>query len=349
MENTENGFLLPNIDCLMTFPSQSVERKEIAILRILSDSQEPLGARVIAQNLKDYGFELGERAVRYHLKLMDERGLTHLVGRRDGRVLTKQGIEEMKSALVKDKVGFTISKIETLAFRTSFDGVSRRGLIPVNVSFFPKEHFPRALNTMRFAFKAGYCVSGLVAVASEGEQLGEVTVPQGKTGLATVCSIVYNGVLLKAGVPMDSRFGGILQLRNHKPLRFVELIDYTGCSLDPSTMFIKARMTSVRELVRTGDGKLLGNFREIPSICRPIAEEVIADLKKAGIQGFVAMGETSEPVCEMPVELNKIGLVLLGGLNPVAAAEEAGIDTDNLAMSTVMEYRDLINIQEVSM
>lgn len=332
----------------MAFQSQAVERKEIAILRILSDSQEPLGARVIAQNLKDYGFELGERAVRYHLKLMDERGLTHLVGRRNGRVLTERGTEEMKSALVKDKVGFTISKIEMLAFRTSFDCQSRRGLIPVNVSFFPQEQFPRALNTMKFAFRAGYCVSDLVAVAPEGEQLGELTVPQGKTGLATVCSIIFNGVLLKAGVPMDSRFGGILQLRNHKPLRFVELIDYTGSSLDPSTIFIKARMTSVRELVRTGDGKLLGNFREIPAICRPIAEGVFADLKKVGIRGLVAMGETSEPVCEMPVELNKIGMVFLGGLNPVAAAEEAGIDTDNLAMSTVMEYRDLTNIQEVS-
>lgn len=332
----------------MAFQSQAVERKEIAILRILSDSQEPLGARVIAQNLKDYGFELGERAVRYHLKLMDERGLTQLVGRRNGRVLTERGTEEMKLALVKDKVGFTISKIEMLAFRTSFDCQSRHGLIPVNVSFFPQEQFPRALNTMKFAFKTGYCVSDLVAVASEREQLGEVTVPQGKTGLATVCSIIFNGVLLKAGVPMDSRFGGILQLRNYKPLRFVELIDYTGSSLDPSTIFIKARMTSVRELVRTGDGKLLGNFREIPAICRPIAEEVFADLKKVGIRGLVAMGETSEPVCEMPVELNKIGMVFLGGLNPVAAAEEAGIDTDNLAMSTVMEYRDLTNIQEVS-
>jgi repressor of nif and glnA expression len=333
----------------MSFESQGVERKELAIMKILGDSQEPLGARVIAQQLKEYGFELGERAVRYHLKLMDERGLTNLVGRRDGRMLTDNGIEEMKSALVKDKVGFIISKIEMLAFRTSFDCESRRGLIPVNVSFFPKENFSRALNTMKFAFKAGYCVSDLVAIASEGKQLGEVIVPEGKTGMATVCSIIYNGVLLKAGVPMDSRFGGILQFRNHKALRFVEIIDYTGCSLDPSSIFIKAQMTSVRELVRTGDGKLLGNFREIPTICRPIAEEVIDGLKKAGINGMVAMGDTSEPVCEMPVELNRIGMVFYGGLNPVAAAEEVGINTDNLAMSTIMDYGDLIRIQEVSM
>jgi len=331
----------------VAFELQGVERKELAIMKILSDSQESLGARVIAHHLKDFGFELGERAVRYHLKLMDERGLTHLIGRRNGRVLTEKGSEEVKSALVKDKVGFAISKIETLAFRTSFDFEKCCGLIPVNVSFFPRERFARAIQAMKPAFEAGLCVSDLVAVASEGELLGEVRVPQGRTGLATVCSIVFNGALLKAGVPMDSRFGGILQLRNRTPLRFVELIDYAGCSLDPSTIFIKARMTSVSEVVRSGNGKVLANFREIPSICRPIAEEVVASLDKAGFRGLVVMGDTSKPVCEIPVELNKIGMGLLGGLNPVAAAEEAGIEADSLAMSTVMEYQDLIKFQEV--
>ena len=138
-----------------------------------------------------------------------------------------------------------------------------------------------------------------------------------------------------------------MQLKNHKLLRFVELIDYAGCSLDPSTIFIKAGMTSVREAVKRDDGKVLGNFREIPSLCRPIAEEIVAELNEAGFQGLAVMGDTSEPVCEIPVELNKIGMVLLGGLNPVAAAEEAGIDTENHAMSTLMEYRDLIKFKEV--
>lgn len=330
----------------MAFESQGAERKEIAILKILSDSQEPLGARVIGHQLKDYGLELGERAVRYHLKLLDERGLTYLVGQRDGRVLTDKGLEELKSALVKDKVGFAISRIETLSFRSSFDPQKRSGLVPVNVSFFSRADFERALKAMRPIFDAGFCTSDLVAVASEGKRLGEVNVPQGKMGLATVCSIVFNGALLKAGVPMDSRFGGMLQLRNRKPLRFVELIDYAGCSLDPSTIFIKARMTSVRAAVASGDGAVLANFREIPSICRPVANEVIATLKEAGFHGLVIMGETSQPVCELPVGLNKNGLVLLGGLNPVAAAGEEGIESDNLAMSTVLEYEELVKFRE---
>jgi len=331
----------------MGFETHDVERKAISILKILSDSQEPLGARVIAHHLKEYGVELGERAVRYHLKLMDERGLTRLIGRRDGRVLTEQGEEEVKSALVKDKVGFAISRIELLAFRTSFDCEKCCGLIPVNVSFFPNGKFSKALQVMKPAFIEGLCVSDLVAVAQEGEMLGELIVPEGKVGLATVCSIVVNGTLLKVGVPMVSKFSGILQIKNNKPLRFVELIYYSGCSLDPSDVFIRARMTSVGEVAKSGNGKMLATYREIPALCQPIAEEVVAKLKKVGLGGLLVMGNSSESVCETPVELNRIGMILLNGLNPVAVAVEAGIEVENRGMSTVMEYRDLVKVQEV--
>ena len=330
----------------MGIETQEVERKVLAILKILSDSEKPQGAMVIAHRLKDYGIGLSERTVRYHLKLTDERGLTRLVGR-DGRIITERGLEELGDALVGDKVGLAIARIELLAFRTTFDRDNGSGLVPVNVSFFKKEKFGKALQAMKPVFEAGFCVSDMVAVAHEGEQLGELVVPEGNTGLATVCSIVINGALLKAGVPMDSRFGGILQIRNHKPVRFVELIHYEGSSLDPAEVFIRARMTSVRDVVGKGNGKILANFREIPALCQPIAEEVIIRLGKLGLHGMVVMGNISEPVCEVPVELNRIGMVLCGGLNPVAAAEEAGIEAENHAMSTVMEYRNLVKFWEV--
>lgn len=331
----------------MGFETQDVERKILTILKVLSESQETLGARIISRRLRDHGIELGERAVRYHLKLMDERGLTQLIGRRDGRMLTKQGDDEVRNALVKDKVGFTIAKIELLAFRTSFNLQNRRGSVPVNVSLFAKEQFSKAVQVMRPTFAKELCVSHLVAIAKEGEKLGELIVPEGKVGLATVCSIIVNGTLLKAGVPIDSRFGGLLQIRGHRPLRFVELISYAGSSIDPSEMFIKARMTSVTEVIGSGNGTILANFREIPALCQPIAEEVVTKLKEAGLGGLLLMGNTSEPVCEMPVELNRIGIVLIGGLNPVAAAEEAGINSDNHAMSTTVEYQDLIKFEEL--
>ncbi|MEW6142879.1 MAG: NrpR regulatory domain-containing protein [Chloroflexota bacterium] len=330
----------------MVYEAQEVERKVLTILKILRNSKEPMGARVIARQLVDHGVGLTERAVRYHLKLMDERGLTHLVGR-DGRLITPRGIAELDSALVRDKVGFAFSKIELLAFRTNFDFETRSGPIPVNISFFNKNEFKKALDVMKPVFKAGICASDLVALAREGEHLGDVIVPDGQIGLATVCSIVINGTLLKAGVPMGSRFGGLLQMEHGQPFRFVELIHYAGSSLDPSVVFIKAKMTSVAETARHGDGRILANFREIPASCRPLTEEVVGKLKAASLGGVLVIGETSEPVCETAVELNRIGMVLLGGLNPVAAAAESGIEAENRAMSTVMEYRDLVKVWDL--
>jgi repressor of nif and glnA expression len=330
----------------MGFETQDVERKTTAILRILSQSSEPVGARVISHNLKEQGIELSERAVRYHLKLMDERGFTESVGR-DGRLITQLGLEELESALVSDKVGFVASKIELLAYQTEFDLHKRQGKVPVNISFFPERQFKKAIEVMKGVFQAGICAGELVAVARKGEKLGGIIVPQGKIGLATVCSVIVNGALLKAGIPMDSKFGGILQIKNRRPLRFVELIQYSGSSLDPSEIYITSRMTSVGQVVREGQGSILANFREIPAICQPKAEEIIAVLREAHLGGVLMMGMVSKSVCEVPVELNKVGMILTGGLNPVAAAVESGIEVKNRAMSAIMEYEDLIRFSDL--
>lgn len=331
----------------MTFESQDVGRKTNSILRVLAGSSEPLGSIVIARKLKDLGVDLGERAVRYHLKLMDEQRLTRLAGRRDGRVITELGHRELKYGLVKDKIGFAISRIEMLAFRTTFDLAKRAGLVPVNVSIFKQQDFGKVLRLMKPVFDARLCVSDLVITAGSGDRIGDLLVPEGKIAVGTVCSIVVNGTLLKAGVPMNSKFGGLLQIEDHKPLRFVEIIHYDGSSLDPSEVFIKAGMTSVTQAVKTGSGTILANFREIPALCRPLAHDVISKLSKSRMNGVLHVGNVSEPVCELPIELNRVGIILIGGLNPVAAVEEAGIAVETHAMSTLVEYNQLIDFQQL--
>ncbi len=327
---------------------REVERAKIAILAILADSQNAVGGHVIARRLKnDYGIALSERAVRYHLKLLDERGLTSKVSRRDGRSITPQGQEELKNAMVADKVGFVIDKIELLAYQASFDIKRCTGKVPVNISVFKKQEFKVALREMEAAFKSGLGVSRLVEVAEEGEKLGDILIPPGSIGMATVCSVIINGALLKEGIPMDSRFGGILQLRNNQPWRFSELIEYAGSSLDPSEIFITSRMTSVKEVLKNGNGKILANFREIPAVCVPAAEKIFKKLAAAGIDGLITMGEPGKPVCEMPVGRNKVGIILIGGLNPVAAAAEAGIEVSNRAMSRLIEYEELKSFTEL--
>jgi len=65
--------------------------------------------------------------------------------------------------------------------------------------------------------------------------------------------------------------------------------------------------------------------------------------KQANIGGLFALGNTSEPIAQIPVGLNRIALVQLGGLNPLAAVVEAGIEVDNVAESGLVDYQKLTN------
>ena len=331
---------------MVVLDPRDVERKVLAILRIVAASPQAVGARRIAAVLAEQGILLTERAVRYHLQLMDERGLTLQVGR-EGRVITERGRREAASALVADKVGYVIGRINQLAFQTTFDPAAGEGNVVMNTALFRQDAFSAALEAMRPAFRAGLATSDRVALASPGERLGTLTVPAGLVGFSTVCSVTVNGVLLKAGIPMDSRFGGILELAGRRALRFVELIHYSGSSLDPSEAFIRARMTDVLSAVHDGYGRLLANFRELPAMCRSLAQDTIAALQQAGIGGIVELGEISEPICQVPVDVNVCGLVLLGGLNPVAAAAEAGHPAEYRAMSTIMPWSALRSVWDL--
>jgi repressor of nif and glnA expression len=326
--------------------NSDTEKKILSILRVLSESGEPLGSITIARELQRYGVNLSERAVRYHLQIMDERGYTQ-PGGRDGRSITPLGIEELQIALAPDQIGFILDKLELMAFQTTFNPTKRTGLLPVNTSIFTQERFKKALSAMRETFKAGLGVSHLVAVGHEGERLGNVVIPSGKVGLATVCSVAVNGVLLKAGVPVESRFGGVLEIRNSKPRRFTAIINYAGTSLDPSEQYMRASMTSVGEAARTGNGRILANFRELPAPSRSTVEETVSLLKKVGINGVYVLGQTGEPVCQIALGANRIGMVLLGGMNPVAAAVEAGVEVDNFSESGLIDFEQLVSFWDL--
>ncbi len=64
-------------------------------------------------------------------------------------------------------------------------------------------------------------------------------------------------------------------------------------------------------------------------------------LKESGIGGVYVLGNTSEPTCQIAVGLNRAGMVLLGGLNPVVAAVEAGIKVENIAESGLIDFEQL--------
>ncbi len=213
----------------------------ISILKILDKNPDKiLGSREISRQLKFYGVELSERTVRYHLKILDERGFTKVFGN-EGRMITQKGREELSQALVSEKVGFVSSRIETLSYLTNLDIEKMEGDIILNVSFIQEDKLKEAIEVMKAVFLSPYVMSDRVVLRRSGERIGELTVPEKSVGLGTVCSVTINGIFLKAGIPVASKFGGVLQI-NNEPLRFTALISYEGSSLDPLEIFIKSKM-----------------------------------------------------------------------------------------------------------
>ena len=56
------------------------------------------------------------------------------------------------------------------------------------------------------------------------------------------------------------------------------------------------------------------------------------------------LGNTSEPICQVDVGMNRVGMVLLSGLNPLAAVVEAGIPVESTAESGLIDFRQLTSV-----
>jgi len=319
----------------------------LSILKILdANPDQILGSGALSKQLKMHGIDLTERTVRYHLRILDERGFTKVFGK-EGRMITPKGKEELTQALVSDKIGFVISRIETLSYLTNLDLETQEGNIILNISYFPEEKLRDAIEIMRPVFLSPYVMSDKVVLKRTGEKIGNIPVPKGQVGFGTVCSVTINGIFLKAGIPVISKFGGVLQIEDSEALRFTALISYEGSSLDPLEIFIRSKMTDITGAVKNQSGKILASFREIPVVSLGKAEEISHELKEKGIRGILLIGNPNQPLIEMPVGLNRAGMIIVGGLNPIAALEEAGIHTVTKAMSTLYPFSDLVRFKEL--
>lgn len=321
-------------------------KTEIAILEILKNHQpEIVGSRQIMRGLVPYGVTLTERTVRYHLKMLDERGLTNVLGK-NGRRITDRGLSELENSNVSDRLGFIGSKIETLSFMSDFDYTTQSGKVILNVSMFPVSEQAAARKILSRAFKSRYVMSNRVIIAHEGESIGNTIIPGGMLGIGTLCSVTVNAVLLKNGIPITSKYGGLMEVAPDGPTRFTSLISYDGCSLDPLLVFIKSGMTSVSSVLGGERGLVLASFREIPVACIERAGAIQEKLNDMRIGGLLLIGAPNTSLLEVPVGLDKAGVVVIGGLNPVAALHENGMRVESFAMSELVEYGNLSTYKE---
>ncbi|MBN2738460.1 MAG: DUF128 domain-containing protein [Spirochaetales bacterium] len=323
-----------------------IERKRKAILQVLHDAGTPVSSEIITKHLLSLGYNISERTVRLHLSQLDKEGYTEQIPKQ-GRKITEQGIIEISRSRVFQRLGFLTAKINQMTFAMNFDLSTLSGSVVINITLICRDDILKAIPLMQRVFEEKYSMGEMVTLFDTGEQVGDTTIPEGYLGIGTVCSITINGILLKAGIPTISRYGGLLEIVNKQPKRFAALIDYAGTTLDPLEIFIKSGMTDYLGATSTGNGLVGASFREIPKASHDKIHKLSRYINSIGLHGIMAIGKPEQPVCELPVNTDCLGLVIVGGLNPVAILEESGMRLDSHALSALVDYSKLFHYSEL--
>lgn len=312
------------------------ERKYIEILRILKEHQDPMGAKRLSELMAERGFILSDRAVQYYLSYLDTMGFTEKVGNQ-GRILTPAGREETDNALVDDRIGFIISKLERLAYRSTFDPVTGTGDVAYNLSIVREEYLEQITSAFDEVVRSGCGFFNTYRIIDNDPRI-----PPGSVGVITLCSISMDGVFQRRGIPVKMAFGGRLAIMNGVPEQFQDLIAYRGTTIDPLELFISSGLTSISAFARTKTGTTLANVREVPCTARSQVEETIRHMNDSGFVFPVTLGNQ---VFNLPHNPYRLSIVAFSGLNYIGNAVEHGIEikteigAGNIRFSKFMETR----------
>lgn len=318
-------------------------RKEVEILRILSEYDSPIGSTVLRRELRKKGFLLSDRTIRYHLQLLEAKGLVK-GHERSGRTITPQGLAELSRALAYLRVGFITTRFLSLAYSSTYDLEADSGLLVTNVSIIDKAFHDKTLETVKALHEMNLLAAPYIKVLDEGEDYRGVSVPEEKIALFTVCNLTIDGILIHSGIPLLFNCGGLVQMLERKPIRFVEIISYKGTTIPPLEVFVYRNMTSITNILRSGSGMLPVNLREIPAEAREKTEKILADLRNKGWGGVLIFGEPNESVLGVPVGMDRFGLCMVGGLTPGAVMREMGAGIDTFAPHCLVPVEDMTRI-----
>lgn len=319
-------------------------QKELLILQTLASATEPLSGSDITGMIGES--DLSERTVRLYLTKLDAEGLTEPRGKQ-GRIITERGRSVLDSGHLIKRLGFMSTKIDSVTYGMSFDLALRRGSVVVNTAIVKRADFIAHLDEVCAVFEKGYAMGTMVNLLEEGREFGGIAIPPGHIGFCTVCSVTLNGVLLKYGIPTRSLFSGLLELENGEATHFVDFITYDGTTMDPLQLFIRAHMTNYMGAIRDGNGRIGAGFREIPEGSYELAQNLARKLVNVGLGAFLQIGNPSKELLNIPVREGCCGVIVIGGLNPVAIFEENGVSVRYFAISGLMEYNELFPWNEM--
>lgn len=217
---------------------------------------------------------------------------------------------------------FINNQIEENAIKVTYDPKENSGKVIYNISLIKTKDLDYAIDIYNEAFHAGLCLSDRVRFAEQGTVFNEYSIPDGHTGIITICSLTLDALLYRKGVPLNPIGGGLVEVKNMSPRRFTAMVRYEYTTIDPITIMISHGNTSVQDVIHNGNGTITANIRECHMEAESSIFEVLDDLNDSGFTGVLDVGIPNISLLGVPVTPNYIGIAMVGGTNPAAAIME---------------------------
>lgn len=270
-----------------------LDRRTYDLLRLV-DRHDPIGSIQLVELMQLRGYDIKDRTIRLKLSELDEIGLTEKVPGK-GRRLTRAGREELEQGDVSGRLEQVRAEIATLTSRVSYDPVEDVGVLVASGAFIDEEDVEEAISLIE---RLGALPLGPVPVSLEESSDSE----PGDYRLLAPSSITLDGVLLSHGVNANLVTAGVLEYepattsdetddesadervgydsvdgstefvalpgsesRGGRIVRYVDVINGEGSSIDVISLLVEAGRSDVRPLLEDGDsGLLIGDDREFP-------------------------------------------------------------------------------------
>ncbi len=312
------------------------------ILKVLANSDMPLGAKTITEKLEEKAISVKKDTIQYYLRVLDNAGLTKKVGLA-GRVISDKGIEELRKGMLKERIGSFIERREEYAYQANFDVEAKSGLVSLNLGVVDESNLDKSLKLVKECVDSGLVISPLIKVYHK--TTNKIKVAEDKAVIGLVSTSVIDAAFINSKINTFPTFAGTLQYMGYEPVRFTNVISYIGSSLDPIDLFIKSGLCEVKNVVKRGYGAIPADVREIPAVARKKAVEVVEKLNNAEIGGVLSIGEANEDVLGVPVNNYRVGVVVIAGSTPLAYLKENGIDIKIKILGSYERFENLESIE----
>ncbi len=251
--------------------TSETDQRTYDTLRLLA-THEPVGSVRLTDLLRERGYSITERSVRFTLADLDADGLTEKVGGK-GRQLTDAGRAELERGGVRGRVEQVRERLAELIGRVTYDPAADGGDVVVGRVTVPEAERSTVEELLRSIDRSPL---GPAPVSIDPVDGDDGTVLE----LAATSSVTIDGVLLANGIESDLETTGIVEyrpdvesaededtdgvVRGGSIRRFTDVIGGERATLDMVSLLIEARRTTVERVLEGETGLVVADNREIP-------------------------------------------------------------------------------------